>query len=318
MFSILEHFLLPATLCLALFAGFGMVRVLAGIAAGAPRKALGGAALCYLAGLAVSRMPVFDLSRMYCSYDYGWNCLVALPPRTVLLCEGDMDWFPLMYHVHVDGRRSDVAPLCYSMMRGGVKPYTAAAVREADDALLPGGAGGGILFNARSSRPLAATIQVYPEDLPPGLERTPAGTVQRLGGRRSSPPPDRRVAGEIMNVLKRLRYRGLWQAESLFSDRATDLIQTPAFAWARFSVWLGANNAPAWALGSVIDAYRRAVRLPLCPAGPQVRYNLALLLCRMGSPGEAIRVLERALEEDRSFDAAAMLLHRIRLETGHK
>ncbi|MGH7441288.1 MAG: tetratricopeptide repeat protein, partial [bacterium] len=107
--DLMRPYLFPAYLCQALLASRALIALIRaarrpwmrGLALGL----VGGACL----GLAVLREPSLDLSRYYFALDNAHGLLDSLPPKALLLCEGDPVIFPIWYVQRVLHERDDVA-----------------------------------------------------------------------------------------------------------------------------------------------------------------------------------------------------------------
>ena len=103
--------LLPAFVVLALWAGFGWARALAGLW---PRgKYLAGAAaalgLALPLGLLLSGYSAADASRDRAAAEFAQGVLAAAPPEAVLVSHSDLYSFVLWYEHYVRGARPDIA-----------------------------------------------------------------------------------------------------------------------------------------------------------------------------------------------------------------
>lgn len=106
--DLMRPYLFPAYLCQALLAAGGLAGLPA--RAGRPWAAALAALALGLAGLLVAqRWPHQSLARYHYADDNAKALLQALPPRALLLAQGDAIIFPLWHRQRVLGERPDVA-----------------------------------------------------------------------------------------------------------------------------------------------------------------------------------------------------------------
>ncbi len=275
---ITEPFLVPVIQIWTILSGVGLGWVASRLPGrtGLTWAIPGGIAL----GLILVHGPRMDASRSYLSYDYGWNLLQGVHPKSVVFCEGDFDLFSLLYHHEVDRRREDVA-------------VTAAVFldydwyRETAHRMLPD-----VIprehklaeYTVRPSRPLVYTSQHGGGDevlRPVGLTlRPPLGTGYGLE--------------DSARIWRALRFRGLWSTQTRGSPLAKRLVTTYSVQMARLG--RAARGADPSLAGA---AFLKAVRFPQDVRARVVnRYNLAQLLLQEPSPGKKDRRHQLGLAEE--------------------
>jgi hypothetical protein len=313
----LDPFLLPSFAFCSIFFGLGLGWVAARIRSSPVRGAALGVIGALVLSLGIGRTPSNDYSRMYVSSDYARNLLVSVPHRTVLLCNGDLDWFPVLFERFVELRRPDVTPICFTMICEGEYSQLRMAYLGAPEVFLR--VNGGTVMNQHGARRIIGTMEVESFDTERGPDiksESPATIAQQgrgldmrlrpMGLTRRLPDPAETPSTSI-RLLKRMRYRGLWWAQRYAENRAMDLIQTPSIAWVSVAAWLGAGRGGRPS-PELLEVYRWAIRLPMCPSEPQCRYGYAHWLYRTGRFEECRSIIAPAVAMDPTFEQAKKLL----------
>jgi hypothetical protein len=235
----------------------------------------------------------------------------------VLLCNGDLDWFPVLYERFVELRRPDVIPICFTMVALGDYSQLRMAHRAAPDVFLR--VHGLDAMIRRAGRRVIGTMEVDSFDAPLGTESgmgLRAGNggqdggldtrLRPMGFTRRLPDPVETPSASL-HLLKRMRYRGLWWLQAHAGERAVDVIQTPAMAWVSVAAWLGAGQGGRPS-PELLEAYRWSIRLPMCPSEPQIRSGYAHWLYSTGRYEECLSIIKPAVAMDPTFEQAKRLL----------
>jgi hypothetical protein len=251
--------------------------------------------------------PRLNAARSYLAYDYGWNLLQGVLPRSVMFCEGDYDLFTLLYHREAEQRREDV-----DIVAAVFLDYD--WYRETAHRLVPDVIPRAVTlreYTVRPVRPLVYTSQ-----------HAGGEGVLRAVGLTLRPPLGTSYGLEDSARLWRgMRFRGIWDGYARGPGSSRDVAGTYALQMARFGASARASD-PALA-GA---AFLRAVRLPSdMPGRVLARYNFAQLMMSMQPGGKAARdqalrlaesQLNRIIEEAPGFPRSYLLLGNLKFLRG--
>jgi len=301
----IERYYLMSFALLAAAIGLGAAR-LAG-----PRPVLLLAVLAALAVPAWHNGKTSPRGRHYLAWDFAVNQLAPLPPRGIIICEGDDQAFPMFYARYITGFRRDV----------DILPMPFACWRPAYERLGPGLPGlilppfipnpgrhlPGIMA-ANPGRPFFYT----PGCSGAGSERflVPRGTVFA-----AYPDPNQAAtARREVRRLPSLRLRGAADARE-YGDAVTER------AVANYGMAFAFHGAQALERNDYAGAERdliRAVRLPLNSGTfAAACTHLAMVSAINGKPDRCERLYRRAIGAMPDFGPALFGLGRLMLARDH-